>query len=74
MTKKIFTPTLDVTPYIKEKNMKKKVMRAIDVTINLQVRGKELLQRRWTIGDLHALDKARKQEGYPPMYFAEEDC
>lgn len=74
MTKKIFTPTFDVSPFIKEKNARKKVMRAINVAINLQARGKELLQRRWTIGALHALDKARKQEGYPPMFFSEEDC
>ncbi|MFA7162832.1 MAG: hypothetical protein WC097_01615 [Eubacteriales bacterium] len=74
MAKRLFTPTLDVSSFIKEKNARKKVMRAIDVAINLQARGKELLQRRWTIGELHALDKARKAEGYPPMYFSEEDC
>lgn len=74
MAKRLFTPTLDVSSFIKEKNARKKVMRAIDVAINLQARGKELLQRRWTIGELHALDKARKKEGYPTMYFSEEDC
>ncbi len=74
MTKKLFTPIIDVSPFIKGKNARKKMMKAIAVAINLQARGKELLQRRWTIGELHDLDKARKAEGYPPMYFAEEDC
>lgn len=74
LRRKLFTSAFDVAPYIKEKNQRKRLLRALSTTMRLQDRGGELLQRRWTIGDLHALDKTRKAEGYPPMFFSEEDC
>lgn len=66
--------SLDVSTYIREKSERKKFLKAMGVRDNLLRKGKELLQRRWTIKELHNLDKARKAEGYPPMFFSEEDC
>ncbi len=46
---------------------------AIAIAALISKKGAELIRRGWTIKDLHELDKARRQEGYPPLFFKEEN-